>query len=652
MKPILFFDMETFSEVNLKQAGASKYARDPSTEALMITWATDHSPVGYIDLTEDNLTLELRSMLTDPAYLKCAANIPFDRAIMKYVLKIDIPWSQCIDSHVLAYSLGFSGGLGAIGDQLGLTEDKAKMKDGKKLILRFCKPQPKNHKTVRWTRELDPENWQRFAEYAIRDIESMRQIWMLMKDYNSMSEFEWEAWRMTQEMNERGMPVDPMLVNRAIDMTTDRKKELKDKMVELTQWLENPNSSKQLLPWLEMNGVKLPNLQAATIDAALDGGMLGTLPHRVLQLKRTFGQTAVTKWKSIQKMLCQDNTIKGMFTFMGASRTGRYASRGINLQNLRRPPSGGMDNLIQMVYQNDLSLINIVHGEPLDFLARTVRGAITAPKDKMLVVSDLSSIESRILGYVTGCTRMNNIFAAGMDTYKDYAMELFGIPYDQVTKKQRTFSKPPVLGAGYMMGGRGLNAYAESMGTVMTQDESQHAVNVFREAYPEVPKFWRWIMLALEYTITNHRTSEGYGLTLTMEHDFLFIQLPSGRKLGYFNPLWQMWDTPIGEKPSFTYMGINRFKSAPTWERIAAHAGGVTENIIQAIARDVMVTWLMRLRGLDLVGTVHDEVIAVVAEDIAEATLEYMNNQIKEPIPWAPDLLLDAEGFVGKHYDK
>ena len=204
-----------------------------------------------------------------------------------------------------------------------------------------------------------------------------------------------------------------------------------------------------------------------------------------------------------------------------------------------------------------------------------------------------------------------------------------------------------------MMGGKGLKAYADSMGVSMTQDESQHAVDVFRLAYPEVPAFWRWIMQALEFTLTTKKPSSGYLITTRMDRDFLFIDLPSGRSIGYFKPLWQMWDTPIGEKMSFTYMGINRFMSAPTWERIAAHAGGVVENIVQAVARDVMVEWLMRLRELHVVGTVHDEVIAVVDENISGKTLDFMNAQIAGySIPWAEGLLLDAEGFVGKHYDK
>jgi len=652
MEP-LFFDFESYSESKIKSTGAARYVRDPSTETLIITWAYREGPVACHDIANDGpLPFQLVQNLMDPRYTKIAANIPFDRGLLKEKHQIILPWDQCMDSHTLAYSLGFSGGLGAIGEQIGLADDKLKIKEGRKLILHFCKPQPPSHNVPRWTKENDPEGWEKFKAYGIRDTESMREMWMLLEPYDSISEKEWHYWQLTQEMNERGMPVDPALVDRAIDMSTQRKSEIKKDLIKLTG-LANPNSGQQLLPWLLlMHGVKLPNLQAATVDNALDGGMLGTLCHEVLQKKRTISQTAVTKWNSIQKMLCPDNTLKGMFTHMGASRTQRDASRGVNLQNLRHPPKGNMDTLIKYLYYGDLGLLNMVMGEPLDFLARTVRAAITAPAGKMLVVSDLSSIESRVLGWLTNCTRMNNIFAANMDTYKDFAMELFHRDYSDVTKFQRNFSKPPVLGAGYMMGGKGLAAYAANMGVEMTQDEAQHAVDTFREIYPEIPSFWRWLMKATEYTLTSGKPSSGYRLTLYKQDDFLFIRLPSGRNISYFQPIWQMWDTPIGDKMSFTYMGINRFKSKPTWERIAAHAGGVTENIIQALARDILFEWVDRCTGLHIVARIHDEFISVVDGEIAPGVLDYVNAQAAVPIDWAPGLLLKAEGFITKHYTK
>ena len=660
MKPILFFDTETFSEANLKQTGSAKYARDPSTELLMITWGFDTGPVYYHDVANGGaLPFELVMALTDPAYLKCAANMTFDRAIMKFVAGIEIPWSQCIDSHVQAFAMSFSGGLGSMGEQMGLPDDKTKLKEGRKLLLRFCKLQPKSHNVSRWTKENSPEEWQQFSDYAIRDTEAMREQWMVLAPYDPVSDWWWEAWRMTQEMNERGMPVDPQLVDQAIEMAALRKNEIKAQMIKLTG-LDNPNSVQQLLAWLDTQSLALPNLQAATIDNLIPK-LQPSKAKEVLKMKRIIGQTAVTKWTSIKRMLCSDNTIKGMFIFMGASRTWRYASRGINLQNLRRPPKGGMDNLIKLVYYGDSNLINLIHGEPLDFLARTVRGAITAPKGSLLAVPDINSIESVLLGWLTGCKRMNNIFASGKDTYKDFATELFSVHYDDVNSDQRTFSKPPVLGAGYMMGAQGLQTYARDMGVDMTVKRSAEVVYLFRSIYPEVPIFWDWIKRAWDYVVSTGQPCTGYRLTLKMEHDFLRILLPSGRYISYFQPRVSEPRTiymPNGdefEAMSPSYMGLDRrANSAASWERIWVHAGSYTENIIQAIALDVLVTWMMRLRDIDLVGTVHDEVIAVCedVDDNADLTLDYMTDKLREPIPWAPDLKLSAEGFVGKHYDK
>lgn len=646
----LFLDTETFSEIDIRSSGAAKYARHPSTECLMLTWCLAHGPVYYHDLTAGPIPTPVVEMLIDPNYTKIAHNAPFDKDILEHTLGIATLWDSWMDSQALAYSLGFSGSLGDIQKQLGIEEEKAKIAEGRKLIQRFSKPQPKNHNVRRWTKDNDIDGWLRFAQYAVRDTESMRDMWNAMAQYGSMSDYEWQAWRDTCRMNDMGMPIDTTLVTNAIEMTSIRKNELKNEMIKLTS-LPNPNSNQQLLPWLQTQGIDLPNLQAATVDNALSK-IPDSVAKTVLKLKRTVSQTAVTKWNSIQKMLCDDNTVKGQFQYRGASRTGRDASRGINLQNLRRPPKGNMDELVNFIYDKDLSLLHLNRGEPLDFLAGTVRGAITAPPGKMLLVSDLSSIESRVLGWLARCVRMNNIFANGLDTYKDYATELFHCSYSEVTKEQRTFSKPPVLGAGYMMGGRGLAAYADSMGVPMTQDEAQNAVSVFREAYPEIPELWSWLMDSIEYVLTTGNPVSGYHLTLALVGDFMTITLPSGRNIYYHKPEWRMWSTPVGERMSFTYMGINRFKSQPTWERIAAHAGGVVENIVQAIARDILIEWHRRCRTMNIIGRVHDELLAIVDEDMAEAMLGTVNASIASGIDWAPGLLLAAEGFIAKHYTK
>ncbi|RLA01894.1 MAG: hypothetical protein DRQ47_07495 [Gammaproteobacteria bacterium] len=650
----LFYDTETFSELNIKQVGAAKYARDPSTECLIITWGFATGPVYEHDLTLSPLPEQLREDLNNPYYTKIAHNHPFDRAILKYTQGIEIPWRNCMDSQALAYSMGFANSMEKIQEAMGFNEDFAKLKDGKKLIQIFSKLQPKRNKVSRWTRENRPEDWQRFIDYGVRDTESMREMWNILMEYESMSPFEWEMWAQTQEMNERGIPIDMDLVDTAINLVSRRKAQIIGGMKLLTG-LDNPNSAQQLAPWLYEHGVSLPNMQAATLDAAISSlKRSDSLPAQeagnALQMKRTFGQTAVSKWKSFAKMVCDDDVIRGTITFRGASRTARDASRGINLQNLRRPPKGSMDVNVKWIYQNDLQLLMMMFEEPLDFLAQTVRGGIKAPPGYNLSVSDLSSIESRVLGWLANCLRMMGIFAEGKDTYKDFAVELFNISYDDVTKDQRNFSKPPVLGAGYMMGGIGLAAYAENMGVTMTGTEAKKAVSTFREIYPEITYLWDWLITSVEYTLITGKPCYGYRLVIYKKNNYMFIRLPSGRSIAYQDALWIDFDTPIGNRPSFTYMGVNRFNLK--WERIAAHAGGITENIIQAIARDILMEWVYRLPSMDIRLRVHDELVAVTPKFVGTADLDRMNSVIEQPISWAPGLLLKAEGEVVEHYGK
>lgn len=645
---MLFFDTETFSELDVNKVGSAKYARHPSTRILMITWCYDTGAAHICEPEIEPIPDDLLMSLSNPRVKKCTANVGFDRDIIQEKLGIQMPLSSFVDLFALAYSLGFTGSLEKIGEQIGVSEDKAKLKEGKKLIHRFCKPQPSNHKVRLRTRETDPIDWERFRQYALRDTESLREQWNILTVHNSMSDKEWHYWRLTMEMNERGIPVDRDLVHTALKLVAERKRQIKNELIELTG-LENPNSNQQLLPWLAQFGYNLPNMQAATVDKLIPN-VKNELVKTVLIKKRALGQTAPTKWKAFDTMACDDNLVRGVITYRGAARTGRDASRGVNFQNLKRPPEGDMDDHVKVIQTNDLEFIKLIHGEPLDFLSKTVRAAVTAPEGYMLSVSDLSSIESRIIGWLTGCKRMMQVFAEGKDTYKDFAMELYNIPYDQVTKKQRTFAKPPVLGAGYMLSANGLVAYADNMGVTMTYDDASHAVNKFRNIYHEIPKFWGDIISAIERVIRSKNPEILYRMHIRYENDFLFIRLPSGRDIAYHRPMFSMWDTPIGVKPTFTYMGINRYTLK--WERVAAHAGGVTENLVQALARDVMMEWVDRLPTLDIRLRVHDELVAVTPEPYAKQWVEHMNEVIRQPIGWAPGLLLNAEGGVSKHYGK
>ncbi len=299
----------------------------------------------------------------------------------------------------------------------------------------------------------------------------------------------------------------------------------------------------------------------------------------------------------------------------------------------------------------------------MDVVASTVRAGITAPPGKMLVVSDLSSIESRVLGWTAGCTRINNIFAEGKDTYKDFATEMFHCSYDEVTKAQRTLAKPAVLGCGYQLGAAGLVRYADSMGIEMTGKEAKHAVKTFRTVYWEVAEMWQWLVDACKHVIEGGGTFTGYAVTISRDDQFMFITLPSGRRLHYYQPQVQpktitILDPETGEERKWeteavTYMG--KHEETFKWWRISTHGGKITENIVQAIARDILAEGLRLAEAdplLELVGHVHDEAISLADEANAEEALRRQNEYLSRPVPWAPGLLLGAEGYIAKRYRK
>lgn len=296
----------------------------------------------------------------------------------------------------------------------------------------------------------------------------------------------------------------------------------------------------------------------------------------------------------------------------------------------------------------------------LEQISTSVRGAITAPPRQRLVVSDLSSIESRLAGWLTGCTAINDIFQHGKDVYKDLATRLYDIPYQEVSKEQRTFAKPAALGAQYMLGGKGLTKYAEGYGVELTLQQAQQQIQVYRSSYPEIPACWHWLKDAI-FTVLHGRVPRAYNYRVSIQRkkDFLTITLPSGRDLFYYKPeiIWgeAPWKDDNGEHPQiekFSYMGKDAYSFQ--WRRITAHAGGIFENIIQAIARDILALWLTRVdaHGYNIVGHCHDEIICVEHEEGAEAALAGLNTLAAQPAPWAPDLLLDAAGYTSRRYRK
>lgn len=659
----LHLDFETYSEENLKTAGAYKYAMDPSTEILLAQWAVDDGPVRVHDFTEtpawpqelyDLIMAAIRGEVEVHAF-----NAAFEYLVLRFVTQIEVPIERFHCTMVHAWSLSFSGGMDKVGEQIGLPQDLQKLATGKRLINRFCKPAPKNHKARRYTSASHPQEWQSFKDYGAQDVVTEREIGKRLEPY-PIHPAERELWLFDQRVNMRGVPVDPNLISQAIEAKHIEKARLIDKMKPLTG-LANPNSGAQLLEWLEAQGYALPNLQKETVSQAIKDPNAPELVREVLDLKSQASKTSTSKWDAFAKAMGRGNRVRGMFAFGGAQRTQRWAGRIVQLHNL---PQGNLEDqtvpaaeLLAMMGHTGVAHFNRV----MDVLSSTIRCAITAPEGQLLNVADLGSIESRVLGYLSGCKRINDLFAQGKDSYKDFASEYYNVGYEDVTKAQRKFSKPPVLGCGYQLGGPGLVAYAEGMGVELDEDTAKGLVDLWRSLYWEVPEMWYWLVDTC-MAVTEGRISDaqGYGVAICSDENFLFIVLPSGRKLAYYQPQveqrvppWEKGKENPKTRATLTYMGMDQYSGK--WVRLTTHGGKITENIVQAVARDVLGWQMLQLDQspkLEIVGHVHDECLTLSSSADSVTVLTGMLEVMSIAPPWAPGLLLGADGFTTKRYRK
>jgi len=591
---------------------------------------------------------DLEAALRNEATMISAWNAQFERLVLNYVLGIPVPIDRMTCSMQHAWSMGFSGTLGQVSAQMGLAPDMRKLATGRKLIDRFCKPAPKNHKASRYDRNSHPVEWDMFRQYCMQDVVAEREIEAILAPYPwPLSER--DLWYLDQEINDRGAPVDMRLVHTACKREREAKRCLVQAMDMITG-LRNSNSATQLQAWLSHRGVHLPNLQAETVERAIPDMPPGR-ERRVLELRLAANLASTTKWHAFERCTV-DGRVQGMFQFAGAQRTGRWAGRIVQLHNLKRPETEDPDELESWIRDLDAPIDMDV---TLDHLSQLIRCAITAPPGKALVVCDLSSIESRILGWMSGCQRINRIFEQGKDTYRDFATEAFGVPYDEVTKEQRTFSKPPVLGCGYQLGGPGLVEYADGMGVSLELHQAEHLVEVWRRLYPEVVRMWYDLLDACKRVVQGELSYyEGYSVRIYRDEWFMFIDLPSGRTLAYAQPAVLDRVPPWGgpPRPTLTYMGMSQHTRK--WERLSTHGGKIVENIDQAIARDVLAHGMRNVDsdGYPIVVHVHDELVCEVDERRCEEALWFVQDAMASTPDWAPGLKLEAHGFITKRYRK
>ena len=653
---ILHLDAETYSATPISD-GLDRYFNDPSYELLMLAWAVDDGPVRlWVPAEGEPMPSELEQHITLQDEIH-AFNAAFEwYVIQKMGYPLPIQDFRC--TMVRAYSLGFSGSLGEVQAQVDIPQDKRKMAEGKKLIHRFCKPAPSNHKADRYDATSHPQEWTEFKNYCMQDVVAERELELRLSVYPADLPIEHEYWCLDHKINQRGLPIDLDLVKAAIQVDKRHKVALKQQLMHYTG-LENPGSRNQFLGWLQQSQPGVDNVRKETLQGLVQSVNTPEYVRQVLELKLKYSKTSNAKWAAFLKATSADDRLRNVFQFAGAQRTKRWAGRIVQPHNL---PSSLYDD--QGEYEAAVSslmcrspyTLEAIWDDVSALLSQSIRGAVTASEGCRLVVSDYSSIESRVLGWLAGCERINRLFREGLDSYKDFATELFHVSYDRVTKAQRKFAKPPVLGAGYGLGWKGLIAYAEGYGIDMSDREAQHAIDTFRGIYPEIPALWRKLQWMVEQAITSKDGSwVGVGCVQAgiVTNDMLAIQLPSGRCLYYHKPLWSEQRMPWGEiRMGFSYAGMDQYTHK--WGRVKSHPGKITEQITQAVARDLLADGLLSSEQARLtpVGHVHDEIICETPEGADQGALQALTEIMSSSPDWASDLLIGAAGWAGYRYRK
>ena len=680
-KRVLFLDTETYSETDIRSAGAYKYFEDPAFEVLLLPYAWDDEPVQVLDLTnleKWETRQELQTILdglSDPSVLKVAHNSAFERGAYHRAFGFYQPPEEWLDTMILCAMNGLPMSLDAAGEALGIEEQK--LKEGTALISYFCKPCKPTITNGGRTRNLPhhaPEKWERFKEYAKRDVEAERAIYKRLGTSLMYTAFERQLWALDARINERGVQIDPEVVESAIAVDEAFTEEHTAEMKRLTG-LENPNSVAQLKEWLSALGIDCDSLNKATVQD-LRSDITDKTVQRVLELRQLLGKTSTTKYKAMASAACEDNRVRGLLQFYGAGRTGRWAGRLVQVQNLPQNHLDDINTVRELVRQRDLQTLELCFDSVPDVLSQLIRTAFVAKPGHTFLVTDYSAIEARVIAYLAGEQWRMDVFAKGGDIYCRSASQIFGVPVVKhgINGHLRQRGKVAELACGY---GGGVNAM-RSMDNDHALDnlsdaEVKDIVTQWRLASPTIPRLWRRVEDAAKTALQNpgrrcvvmrkYRDVErarqnealtgrgGYSLdfnaggavcTYWRDADALRCKLPSGRILTY-------WGARLDNEGSICFMGQNQ--TTRKWERTDTWGGKLVENIVQAYARDCLAVALLRLdeAGYAITFHVHDEIVAEAPEG---SRWEDMAEIMGRPIDWAPGLLLRGDGYETKFYMK
>ena len=642
----LSIDLETYSDQPLAKTGVYRYVESPDFEILLFAYSVDGGPVQQIDLAcGEKIPPAILAALEDDKVTKWAFNANFERICLSRFL--GYPTGDYLEpdswkcSMVWAAYMGLPLSLEGVGAVLGL--EKQKLTEGKDLIKYFCQPCAPTKSNGQRTRNL-PEHaadkWLAFKRYNIRDVETEMSIQARLSKY-PVPDSVWEEYHLDQEINDRGVGLDMKLVRQAIQMDGRSRSELTQAMKELTS-LDNPNSVQQMKQWLADNG-----LETDTLGKKAVAELLKTAPpelQKVLTLRQQLAKSSVKKYQVMETAVCADGRARGMFQFYGANRTGRWAGRIIQMQNL---PQNHLEDLSEargLVRCGDFEALEMLYEDVPDTLSQLIRTAFVPQENRKFIVADFSAIEARVIAWLAGEKWRQDVFAEGKDIYCASASQMFGVPVEKhgVNGHLRQKGKIAELALGYGGSVGALKAMgALEMG--LSEDELPALVSAWRQANPKIVQFWWAVDRAVMDAVTRKTTTKTHGIIFSARNGMLFITLPSGRSLAYVKP-------KIGENrfggDCITYEGVGGTKK---WERIDSYGPKFVENIVQATSRDILCYAMKTLRCCSIVMHIHDE---VVIEADRRMSLQAVCEQMGRTPPWAKGLRLRADGYETDFYKK
>ena len=653
-------DIETYSDRDLKKCGVYKYAESPNAELLLFGYSINNGPVTVIDVAQGEEVPEyILKALTDDNIIKWAYNASFERIFLSVWLKRNYPQyfvsysipedtvSNYLDPSAWRCSLVWGAVMGlplslkGIGAVLKL--DEQKMSEGSDLIRYFCvpcKPTKSNGGRTRNLPEHAPEKWATFVAYNRRDVEVELSIKEKLKNF-PVPEFLWDEYHLDQEINDRGIGVDMKLVTNAIAFDERSKGTISSQMKDMTD-LENPNSVVQMKAWLAENGMETETLGKKAVAELMKNAPESLA--QVLALRQQLAKSSVKKYQAMENAVCDDGRVRGMFQFYGANRTGRWAGRIVQLQNLPQNHMGDLAEARELVRQGDYDSVEMLYDDIPDTLSQLIRTAFIPKPGYKFYVADFSAIEARVIAHLAGESWRADVFKNGGDIYCASAEQMFHVPVKKhgVNGHLRQKGKIAELALGYGGSVGALKAMgALEMG--LSEDELQPLVDAWRASNPNIVQLWWDVDTAVKTAVSMHTASETHGIKFVWRSGMLFVYIPSGRRLCYVKP--KMGQNKFGGD-SITYEGVGSTKK---WERLESYGPKFVENIVQAISRDLLMNAMETLSHCFICGHVHDELIIECKEEVS---LDVLCKQMARVPDWMPGILLRADGYITPWYRK